>query len=151
MRQRYLPVPPRPRQTVLEGKEQSHSDCTASPSGQHSTLLRGLPRVSASSHGKKRSHGFQTATPALRGTLWDCMEHHWDLTMIEKWEGTPQNQPTILADGAHYHPKTLIPCRPKLIVHSDQGTHWGAHFPAFDPQISFASLLVWFACNHEKS
>lgn len=50
-------------------------------------------------------------------------------------------------DGAHYHPKTLISCRPNLIVHSDQRTHWGAHLPAFGLQIRFASLLVWFAYN----
>lgn len=40
---------------------------------------------------------------------------------------------------------------PKLIVHPDQGTLWGARLPGFGPQISFASLLVWFAYNHEKS
>lgn len=47
--------------------------CTASPSGQHSTLLRGLSRVSGSSNGKRDPMGFKQLPQrwgALCGIAW---------------------------------------------------------------------------------
>lgn len=103
------------------------------------------PRVSGSSNGKRDpmvSNSSPSTVGPFVGLHGESLGSDYDREV-----GRDSQKP----DGAHYHPKTLISCRPKLIVHSDQGTHWGAHLPAFGPQIRFASLLVWFAYNHEKS
>lgn len=143
------PAPPRPRQSALRVRAAAaHTPRT----GQHSIIQRSLPSLQFLGW-EKRAQGGQPApaqhceslqrNPSSSSTPWGLQSNLWGSVSGNLcWrhrEGLPITSAQISADGflpakpkQWFQPVTLLACRGKSAVRSDQRTPQGTGWPRLE-------------------